>query len=284
MAFRRTFRKKNVRRTRRARKSVSRARRTTRRVTPLRRLVRREIAKTEEVKSVQYGSAYATATAFSTCEAAGWGAANLWIATPGAAAGQNIGQGTTISTRVGNAVNTKRLVFTGMFYPAPYDAATNPNPCPTDVVLFAFKLKSGFGNDTASTAASLILTSFLKSNAGDVGATGQLDDLIYPVNSEVFSLYGMKRFKIGFSAYGNAGVTNIQQHYHNNDYKENHKLVWDLTKYVDKKFIWNDTGATEPSNRKLYIFAQALRADGQSATYTSGCLVNYRFDYTYTDA
>lgn len=282
MAFRRV--RKNVKRSRRARKSVRRTRRVARRVSPLRTMVRREIAKTEEVKSIQYGRPLGSPVNFSTVDASNFSSQAIVVCTPGTASGQDITQGTGFANRIGNKVRTKKLVLTMMFWPAPFNAVTNPVPSPTEVGLWLIKLKPTL-NDNVTTVNTICQGSFLQAQNSNIGLWGTVEDLMTPINKDSVQLLGFKKLKIGYSAYGNAGTNANTQHYHNNDYNYNQKVVWDLTKHVDKNLIWDDS-ATEPTNRHIYLVMQALRADGSAngGTVTDTCTSMYRFDYDYTDA
>lgn len=270
---------------RRPRKFIRRAVRKPRRVSAIKRMVRKEVARTEEVKSVQYGSTLGTPRAFSTVSATNFNPNGIVYVLPGTFAGTNISVGGQEGQRIGNSVRTKSLVMTAMFYPSPYNVTTNPAPAPSEVVLWMFRLKPN-QTDSIATVATIAAGSFFQSNLGNIGMSGQLDDIINPVNPGQISMIAMKRFKLGFSAYGNSGASASQQHFHNNDFKYNHKLTWNVTRHCPKLMSWDDTGATEPSQRKIWIIMQALGADGASTNplWIDTCRVNFRFDYKYTDA
>jgi len=270
---------------RRPRKFIRRAVRKPRRVSAIKRMVRKEVARTEEVKSIQYGSSIGVPSYFSTADSTTFNPDSFMYCLPGTLAGQNIAVGGQEGQRIGNSVKTKSLILTAIFHPSSYNIGTNGTPAPTEVVLWLFKLKPNI-TDTIGLAAAIAQGSFFQSNLGNVGMTGQLDDLLYPVNPGQISLLGMRRFKLGNSAIGNSGASAGDQHFHNNDFKYNHKLVWNLTKHCPKNLTWDDTAATEPGQRKLWIVMEALRADGTntSSSWIRTVDVSYRFAYRYTDA
>lgn len=281
MAYRRTY-KKNVRRTRRPRRAVRRPVPATRRVSAVRAVVRKELVRQAEAKSIQYG----TDVVFSTIDDPLWYSRGLLVATPGTLAGGNIPCGTQDAQRIGNSVRTKRLTFRGMFFPYFHDGTDNIFPKPLEIQLMLVKVKGTALLDDPVTVAGAAASSFHEANNSVTGLFGDLKDFVYPENKNLFTVLGTKRFKVGNAAYESTGGSTTDYFAANNDFKYNHLVSWDLTKYVDKKFIWNDIGATEPSNKKLYIFMQAIRADGtvtSSSTGYKACQCNFRFDYTYTD-
>lgn len=283
--FKRRSSKKYVKRGRRASRTVRRVRRTARRVPAIRAMVRNEVSRAAEIKSVQYGSPYGVPSYFSTADSTTFNPDGFMYCLPGTFAGQNIAIGGQEGQRIGNSVKTKSLILTAVFNPSSYNIGTNGTPAPTEVVMWLFKLKPNI-TDTIGLASAIAQGSFFQSNLGNVGMSGQLSDLLYPVNPGQITLLGMRRFKLGNSAIGNSGASAGDQHFHNNDFKYNHKLVWNLTKHCPKNLTWDDTAATEPAQRKLWIVMQALRADGTptNPSWIKTVDVNYRFTYRYTDA
>jgi hypothetical protein len=91
------------------------------------------------------------------------------------------------------------------------------------------------------------------------------------------------RFKVGFSAFNNAGVDPAYQHFANNDYKLNHTRRLNMTKYMPKVLKFNDT-TNQPTNAGLYVWAWSVPCNG----FGQGALIPVQLDYTihmeYEDA
>lgn len=275
--------RKNAKRTRRPRRALRRSRPRSARVGPVRTVVRKELARLVETKSAQYGGG----RTFSTVDDPQWEYRNVITCSPGTEAGYNIVVGGQDSQRIGNKIRTKRVVFRGVFLPLPYGSSVNPYPAPLEVVLWLVKVKGTSFEDNQQMMAQHVATEFLEQNNSFVPLQGNLADLVYPINKNSFTVCGSKRFKLGWANYGGQGGQNAQQYFANNDFKYNKVLTWDLTKHVDKVMVWNDNTATEPSNKKLYIVMEALRADGGTTNLGTGwdaCNLNYRIDYDYTDS
>lgn len=219
---------------------------------------------------------------FGTIADANFNPNSIWVVTPGTTAGQDIAQGSNVSQRVGNKIRTKRLVARCAFVPLGYDILSNPSSKPVDVKLWLLKIRPAEA-DTQANLATICSTKFFQSNSGDSGMFGDTRDLVYPPNSGVIQVLATKTFKLGNAASTGSGVSPANQYYANNDYKYNKIFNWDLTKHIDKNYVWNDA-AIEPMNRRVYIVAEAIPADGSTAnSLYQGVFGRVRFDYTYSD-
>lgn len=270
--YKRSYKRKSVRRTYK-RKSVKKARRS-----PLKKMVRREIARTEEVKCVQYyndAKLLHTATSASVLD-------NIIELGPDGV-NLTISQGTGQGNRIGNRIMTKSLKFKGTLIALPYNAASNPTVIPQQVKIWIFYDK------TDPTAVPDPRTNFFQNGNSVRAIQGQLTDFWAPINTERYAVLASKTFKLGFAlnATTDAPSTSITTNaIPNNDFKLNANFSFDLTKHYPKVVKFADGGNT-PTTRGLFAMFEYVRADGTSNGTSDNTLcvgVEYMLDYHFTDA
>lgn len=188
----------------------------------------------------------------------------------------DIAQGTGQANRVGNRITTRRLIFNGILNPEPYNATTNPNPAPLEVLMIIYRDKSDPLNFTTS------LTNLYQNGNGASTPNGTLTDLIFPFNTDRYTIYYKRVFKLGYNAYLGTGQNAGAQNFTNNDFKLNCRFWVDCTKYVNKIMKFNDTANT-PIIPVLQVAFLPMRADGGSVgvAVDGMCRVqaNWQLDY-----
>lgn len=245
----------------------------------IRQLITKELSKKSEKKVIQ--SQYNMLCYYATSGPDVFTWRNLFPLTPYDSAGapvdatMSLTQGTGQGSRIGNSVRPYKVMFRGVMHPTPYgtEPPSGSEPKPMEVCLWIFKLRgtaptSGLG-DTLAGAEEVLENNFLQNqtNTGNFeGITGELIDIIKPVNNDVVTLCYKRVFKIGTqhilqSNQGN--ITNVQR-YHNNDYKYNQKFAIDITKYIPKNILYNDNDDM-PSIQHTYCCIVPYNADGVSA-------------------
>lgn len=171
--------------------------------------------------------------------------------------GLNIGQGVTQSTRVGNKIRAMKLGWNFILSLRPYDVATNPAPQPCEVQLMICSLQAAKGELPTSTD----IANLYQSNASSIAPSGQLIDLTQKLNTDLFQIHKVMRFKIGFSSNSGTGSNAAYQSYNNNDYKINIERRLNLTKYCPKIITWNDNIAT-PTSRCVFALWNVTPSTG----------------------
>lgn len=196
-----------------------------------------------------------------------------------------IAQGSTAIARRGNMIRLKKAWIRLVMFPLKYNVSTNPNQKPLDIVMYIFKVKGATTLASGKVPLTSATTGFFQSFAGTAssgGFEGSLNDLNGEVNKDAITLHKRKVFKLGVAIdvgyTGSLATNNIA----NNDYKYNHIMKFDITKYLHKIYNFNDTQDTLQT--ATYLFFEAINADG-SATTGGYIQASYQADihYEYTD-
>jgi len=170
-------------------------------------------------------------------------------------------QGTGQGNRIGNQVTIKRAILKAVLVPMPQNATTNPTPKPV-VVRMALMYDREDENDSFIPGNQL-----MQSGNGAAALEGRITDMLHPYNNNRYRVLTTRTFKLGFAEY--AGTTTsvanqgIFQAYSNNDFKLNHQIKMDVSKYLPKKVKWNDN-TSNPVTRGLYALFHYANADGSS--------------------
>lgn len=187
---------------------------------------------------------------------------------------QGVGQG----ERVGNRLKLKSLSMKGTIWPMPYNASTNPNPTPVQIVLWFFCLRQ---NNTTIPAS---VPGFLQEGDSSRNLQNNLSDLVSRVNTDQYRLFARRVFKIGYAAYGGTGTQAAFQAFVNNDFKLNANFRVNLTRHAIKTVIYNDASSTTPRTRGIFCVAQAIAADGSAmANNIIPARMSYQLECTYED-
>lgn len=189
-----------------------------------------------------------------------------------------LSNGTGQAARIGNVVKIARANLTGFLNVLPTNASTNPLAAPVLVRMFILRNKI----ENTSSLTGMNLNDFFESGSGSVGFQGNLLDMVFKVNSEVWTVYKTKTFKIGASS---SGLQTSSSGYFD-DSPMIRRFSFDLTKYLTRTQKYNDT-ATTPTNNNLWVFFQVVRADGVSASATtlqSMAEMHYNIEVQYEDA
>jgi len=157
--------------------------------------------------------------------------------------GQQLGQGVGMSQRIGNKVRITKATLEIIVYPAPYDNQGNEVnllPQPYDVRMIICH-----GKQTPSEV--IVSGTFFDNGNTTRSPTDNLQDMMIPVNKDLYVVSKDIKFKVGNADYeGNASST-VNNYYANNDYKLNYMRKFDITKYLPKNIEWNDSQAIPSS-------------------------------------
>lgn len=216
---------------------------------------------------------------------------NMWILNPcqptevapfGGIQGPLIGS--QDGQREGNSITVKRAFLNMVIYPEGFDENYNNSIRPLNGRLWFFRTKRN--QQTPPTSAQLCgtLGNFFQDTTGMSGFAGNLSDNLMRLNSDLYTYLGHKDFKLGFSAYNGTGSNTqpMDQYYHNNDYKMNCIFKMNITKYLPKKFTWDDAGV--PTHPYTFCVIQVVKADGSSSDFSQlPCRVMYEMGWHYKD-
>lgn len=187
-------------------------------------------------------------------------------------------QGPSQDERIGNKIQTKRAVLRYILHSLPYSASTNTAPCPMDVIMWFGRLKRSVDSPTSAN-----FSNFFQYGSTSVAPVGDLSDINGVINKDYFTVLKKVVHKIGYAEYAGSGVNVGAQSYTNNDYKYNVVRKLDLTKCFAKTYIFNDSD-NDPQNSRLYVWFEAIRADGLTGISTNvPCMFRGTIDYSYCD-
>lgn len=185
--------------------------------------------------------------------------------------------------RIGNSVTVKSMMLRGYLSVMPQNALgiITDSSVPEqigqwNVRLFIGKLKASINAPTTADFQQLLRTGAVVSEFASQNSLS----LVRGVNTELFSTYYDKIFKIGMQNGSNAStLTGI----HNNDYKLSRLIKINCTKMFKKTLVFNDNNNT-PTNCGLYMWAGLVDSLGSALT-TNDPLVqlSYDLEYSYED-
>jgi hypothetical protein len=237
----------------------------------LQRVVRKEVAKTEEVK-VQL---YTTGSACGSYNYTSYGSNQIVSITPYASR-TNIAQGLGQGDRIGNAIDVKRARLRMLFTVAPYDVTTNPLPKPVYILWFIFSKK-------LSAVEGSSLNNFFQTGDSSAAPTGTAQDLLYDVNSDVYTVYKKGMVKLGYSAFvATPGGVGGSGYFSNNDYELSATVDVDWTNYIKRRQVFNDTtNNSDTSNVQVSFWT--VNSDGSAtgnAIYQANVWINNSNSFT----
>lgn len=182
----------------------------------------------------------------------------------------NIAQGTNIQQRIGNKIKIKRWIIKGMIQPnpdfeqAPAVPSTAPPPAPGGTATgisqnsFCGYIDLYFGRrmDNLQPVGN-DLNKFYQNGALDITPVGNLQELLYPVNKDLYKVYFHKRFKVGagngFSGSGPTLAYDPQPLVPGaNGFGLTKSFGFDVCKYICKnKVLSFDESDTTPQNDSI---------------------------------
>lgn len=249
------------------------------------KVVKRVLSRQLEVKSKQYVNTASPKNFLSP--SADFVGNNVFSITP-TIGSIEILQGDGASERTGNQIRTKSAKMRIVLYPKKYVTGVNEQPSPTIVTFWCVTPKQGYLNPASM--ADAFDTSMWQLNNTSTGYQSQLYDMTIPLNKDLFTVHFKRSYKLGHATmYGspNAGVGEglNQAQWANNDYKLNHVINFDFTRFLPKNIKFNDTTAAAAS-KTVYLICGIARADGSIFSNASQLPVDmwYTMDYRYTDA
>lgn len=193
--------------------------------------------------------------------------------------GLTIATGSTVSGRTANKIRPVKCTLKYIIYPNVYDGTINPEPQPMVVRVWFFKPKPG--DQTTFTPS---VAGFFQNGASTSNFAGTLIDMNKSVNTENYTLLGYKTFKVGMANSAYASITyGGYANYANNDYKMNYIGEINVTKYLAKQYVFDDSDNT-PTNTPTYMVWEAVNADNSAmvaGAYPAS--VRYELQMNYVD-
>lgn len=267
---RRTNRKVRRNRTVAKRRRGVRARRTTK------KLIRRVMQSSSETKRAQFYQLSRNVYSSNTT-AATFNSANLLSLTPFGGVFE-ITQNATVTGRIGNKITCKRNRWTLIMHPNPYQATTNPSPCPllVSVVLF-------YERESPLLYPQNIQNDFFFYGSTNQGMLADPTDNYAPYNTEKYRILKVFKKKVGSSGYTGTGNAPAYNFFANNDFSYNWVLKINVAKYAPKRITYANN-AVGPKTRGVFMAIHYSRADGVIDTpATSALNIQLVGDFRYSD-
>lgn len=167
-----------------------------------------------------------------------------------------IAQGTGQGDRIGNRIEIVKSRMTITTCPLPYNVTTNPTPQPQYVFIWLLQVKN-------SVAVPTNMNNFFQSGDSSVSGAGTWVDGQREMNSDLVVLKKQLVLKSGYAAAVGTGFQAGPQDFANNDFNLNNDLTIDITPFMPKRIVFNDTGTTPESNT-LWLIMETVNADGTS--------------------
>lgn len=191
-------------------------------------------------------------------------------------------QGTGQGARVGNVIQLRKAVFRYVMYPLQYNVTSNPTPKPLLVNMWIFSIKRGIASLTVADAWNIFNGTIFANGSSNNGTTNNLFDLVSIPNNEVIQTHYRRTVKLSPASNFLSGAT--VANYANNDYKLNCMGKINITKYLPKRIVFNDTD-NNSSSKQVFLVCTPYNADGTtiaSTTFPSAWF--YGIDVEYEDA
>lgn len=189
-----------------------------------------------------------------------------------------ISQGNTSNTRVGNQVKCVKGIIRGYLNYLPYNVSTNPQSAPLWVKMWLVSPKAINTNVLSST---VIATDFFDLGGAVGSFSGNMRDIIVPVNTEFWTVYATKTAKIGFSSQATGGTPiSTQTWYDNSPFTV--PFTFNYGKHLKQVLKFNDASPT-CTNRSMFLILQAVYADGTNTAITAA-EYHYSNEFKYEDA
>lgn len=192
----------------------------------------------------------------------------------------NIPQGVGQGSRVGNVIKTRKVYLNYILKPNQYDAATNIIPGPCDVQLMLGYVK----NTPCFQPVPGDINQLFNSGSTVVAPVGTLRDIISVINTDYWVIKKRWTHKVGFSSANGTGALPQFQTFNNNDYKYNIIKKMDITKYIPKTHVFNDTSATTNTRNLFLMYYSVLASGGALTPVALPTNIEFWIDFHYEDA
>jgi len=189
-------------------------------------------------------------------------------------------QGTGQGNRVGNIIKVRKCTLSYVLRPAQYDALTNPNPQPSEVVMFLGYVR----NTPAFAPVPGDINQLFQAGSSSLAPVGSLKDIISIYNTDYWMIKKSWRHKLGFANNAGSGNSPASQSFANNDFKLNVVKRLDITKHMPKTCVFNDTSSTTNTKNLFLMFYAVSTNGGVYSSITLPVNIDYWIDFHYEDA
>lgn len=195
-----------------------------------------------------------------------------------------IPNGTGQGNRIGNKIRVEKAWVKGIIHALPYNATSNLKPSPVQIRMLLFKDKFKSTEQPAALALDLFQT-----GSTSIGPQDDLVDMVLDINRDRYQVYYDQILKLGTASFtgvpsGTDPTYGAGQFHANNDFSYNVAFNVDITKFLPKNIVFNDTVA-DPMSDSLWMIFMVVPATGAAAGSTTvSASAQYSANIEYTDA
>lgn len=190
-----------------------------------------------------------------------------------------ISQSATSSGRVGNQIKVLKANLIMDFNLTPYNAVTNPNPCPCYIKLWLVSYRL---ENQLTSLSTTICNTFFKTNNGNIGPQANLLDLNFEVDTELFKVHKSRLITLG-----QTGGVGTSAYYSTTSTLDSNKstarVIFPCGKLLGM-LRFNDASTTYTTNKNLWLLAQPVNANGLASTNLTMVQCTWAINYHYEDA
>lgn len=184
-------------------------------------------------------------------------------------------QGVQASQRIGNSIKVKSAKIEGYVGLLPYNSITNPLSTPVMVIIYILKCKQINASNLGSTS---INSTLFNVNNSAVGFQANLLDSLLTINTDVWTVYARKTYKIGAASATTAGKVGTGGYYDNSPMTVH--FNFNYGRHLKAQLKWDDAGNIQ--NNNMFMVCQPVYADGTNSAVTIAQL-SYSLSIKYTD-
>lgn len=184
--------------------------------------------------------------------------------------------GAAVNQRIGQVIKLKQSSIKMTFNLLPFNGTTNPFSAPQLVKCWLVSCK---GVNTNSIGATSIATNFFEATGGtSVGPQNNVLDTILNINTDAWTCYSTRQFKLGASYASGTGPVGTNSYFDNSPMSKT--ITFNINKHV-KMLKFDSTSV--PNNRNLFVVMMSCNADGTS-TGVQAVEYHYSAKWTFHDA
>lgn len=191
----------------------------------------------------------------------------------------NIGIGSKNGERIGYSVNPRKVMIKGHCNLRPYSASTNKYlPVKVKFWICSYKVN----NRNAVTLTSTDFDRYFDTAGTSVGFQGNMIDTIADVNKQEWVVYQTKTMTLGQTSVASTSATTLTSY---DASRFQVPFAFDVSKHFKSKLEYLDDLPSRPTNRNLFMFVQAVSAEGSSEGGVAIPVeLHYRHTFEYEDA
>jgi len=175
--------------------------------------------------------------------------------------------------RIGNEVRVKNAYIRGHVNILPYNATTNNTPIPCYVKMWVVSTRV---INTQNLAATSIASDFFESGAANTGFQGNMLDIDFSPNKDVWIIHYTKTIKLG-----GISTSNFTVGYGDNS-PMSAPFQFNYGKKLTAALKYNDA-TNSASNKNMFLIFQAVPATGQDGSTLSMAEYHYTTRVEYED-